>query len=123
MSKVQETQQLTIVGRDDEEQTFNGRLLGSGSSQRPGRTHWFEVAIYKDDDTQEYVVHTRGVSTIPGQITYSRIVRTIHPFKVELLLTVQQNGVSRIPRASLEALAECATYDEPLRDVYINRAV
>lgn len=103
---------------------------------------WFEVGIYERHDfkpaltavgpldvvhaTQRpvgFVVHTRGVSTVPGEDNYGRIIETVSPHEVIEVLTMRNDGDPFIPTQSARALARASHYSEDLRDAYVNRAV
>lgn len=114
--------EYTLTDRDGARFTFTGQLLGSGTSYRDFKQRWFEIDLYLTED-DEYVVHTRGRSTIAGESTLSRISRTSSAFEVVELLTVNHNGKLYIPRQSSHAMAQAAQWDDDIRDAYINRAV
>lgn len=136
---------FTVAGRDDEVIQFDGVLLGTGTSQRDEHTHhrsrtarkgekcsacrWFEVALYRrwftpDRSESDYVVHTVGVSTVPGEQRLSRVSFTTSAFEVLELLTVRKpDSDPFIAVQSSRALAQAASRDEDIRDAYINRAV
>lgn len=98
------------------------RLLGTGSSERPSKQRWFEVAIYKTEDNL-YVVHTRGRTRVPGEFTKSRVVSTASSFEVIELLTVEQRqpiADRYVPRDSRRALAQAAQWDDDLMERYLD---
>lgn len=124
--------------------TFEGDLLGSGTSHSADHSHpggfisrtpvngrrascsacrWFEVSLYWDVDAGQYVVHTIGRSIVPEEIDYARIARTHSPYEVLEFLTVRQPGNVFIASPSLHALAQAAHLDEGIRDAYVNRAI
>lgn len=98
--------------------TITARKLGESSSHREGKRRWFEVALYKTQ-TGMYVVHTRGVTTVPGEVTYCRVAQTPSSFEViELLRDGRPNANSYIPRDSQRAVAQAAQWDDDLMERY-----
>lgn len=114
--------------------------------RRCSACRWNEVAIYRryvtegiDLETEpnrpriypldapesgDYVVHTVGVSLVPGEHRLSRIASSDSAFEVVELLTVRRPDEEPFmtPQSS-RALARAAERDDDLRDAYINRAV
>lgn len=106
---------------------------------------WFEVAIYRrysltgvDLETDpnrpqtypvepvahDYVVHTVGVSIVPGETRLSRISVTESAFEVVELLTVRKSDEDAfITAQSARALAQASDLDDGVREAYVNRAV
>lgn len=106
---------------------------------------WFELTIYRRvktlpetdivyfpglefvdsaRETYDYVVHTVGESTMPGETRLSRVSTTASPFEVIEFLTVRKPHEEPFMTAqSARALAQAAELDEGLREAYINRAV
>jgi hypothetical protein len=111
--------QTHVLDDKDGDVTITARRLGEGSSHKPYKTRWFEVAIFKDSDGQ-YVVHTRGVSTIPGEYTKLRVVKTSSSFEVVEFLMVEHAGERYIPRDSRRALAQAAQWDDDLMERYLD---
>lgn len=143
-----------LIGRNGVAHRFTGALLGSSTSYSVDHTHaagqhaprgakcsacrWFEVYIYRRartngagptgnglvDTPADYVVHTVGGSSVPGERRFSRVEFTSSPFEVIELLTVRP--VDRDPfiaAQSARALAQAAELDDGVREAYINRAV
>lgn len=102
--------QHVLRGRD-EVVTITARHLGHGSSYRPTRTRWFEVDIYRDNDGL-FFVHTRGMTTEPGEITYARIVRTNSAYEIVDALIVTHNSRIYLPLQSTRALTQAAEWDD-----------
>lgn len=104
-------------------QTVTAWHLASASSHRPGKQRWIDIDIYQTEDN-EYVVHTVGQSIIPGEVPKARVRRTYSAFEVIEFLTVTDRkvGDTYIPRDASRALAQAASFDDELRDAYINRA-
>lgn len=133
--------------------TFTGRVLGDATSEQTthrghdGRDYapknvkcsacrWLEVTIWSrrngdpnvdDQFTYDYVVHTLGVSEVPGEVDYVRLWQTASAFEVVELLTVRRQRGSKtetfIPPQHARALAQASSLDEGIREAYINRAV
>jgi hypothetical protein len=115
-------QTYELTDRDGDVVVFLGRHLGEGSSFLEGKERWFEVDLYKTHDAT-FIVHTRGLSTVPGERTRIRIVETTSAFEVVELLTVNHGGKIYLPRQSARALSQAAQWDDDIRDAYVNRAV
>jgi hypothetical protein len=109
--------------RDGEVYEFTGQLLGHGSSYHEGKVRWFVVDLYKDSAYNQFVVHTQGISTIPGEQTLVRVKTTTSAFEIVELLTVHHNKKLYLPRPSSRALAQAAHWDDDIRDAYVSRAV
>lgn len=127
-----EVADYTVAGRDGEEVAFRGRLLAESSSREADHTHagptappgwtcracrWFEAALYEladDAAGDRYLVHTRGPSSVPGEIDYGRVARAESADKVvELLVAWRGAGPQRrpaLPQASARLLAHAAAY-------------
>ena len=108
--------------RDDRTVEVHGRLIGSGTSYKDGKPRWFEVDIYETVDGR-FAVYTRGCSNVAGEKPLRRLIFTPSAFEVLSLLVVHRNGKSYLPRASDRALSLAASYNDDIRDAYINRAV
>jgi hypothetical protein len=113
---------VTLTQRDGESLSFEGQLLGAGTSKVPGKQRWFEINIYRKRDGS-YVVHTIGMSLIDGESPLVRIIMTTSAFEIISVLVVNHNNKTYIPRQSDRALAQAAHWDDDIRDAYINRAV
>lgn len=107
-----------ILGRDGASETIDAKLLGWGSSNRPDKTRWFEVAIYRTVEG-EYVVHTMGKSIVRDEQTRARIIRTSSPYEIVEVLTVTHRGDTYVPNASTRALAQAAAHDTGVREAYL----
>lgn len=136
--------QITIKLPTGGTETFQGELLGEGSSFHRQHTHttdyvaagknpangrnnrcqacrWQEAFIY--DDTTDpknpvYVVYTRGATIIPGERVYFNLNRTDSAMAVRELLTVRKESGVFIPAPAKMALASAADLDDDLREVY-----
>ena len=77
----------------------------------------------------DYVIHTVGVSEVPGEIDFVRIHQTSSAFEVVELLTVRRPNLTTgqtdayMPPQHAMALAQAAILDEDLQEAYVNRAV
>lgn len=118
-----ETLEYRLPRRDGGEHVFEGRLLGGGTSQVPGKPRWFEVAIYRDLVNHCYVVYTVGRTTVADEVPLIRLLETFSAFEVLQSLVVHHNEKTYLPRQSDRALAQAAHWDDDIRDAYINRAV
>jgi len=129
--------QLKIENIDYE---FAGVLLAEGSSQADThRDHpdtdtapkgvkcsacrWLEVEIYRriDEDPQTYIVVTRGPSICEGERDYEKISFTESEYEVVELLTVRKTRGTQstfLPPQHARALAQAASHDDKLREVY-----
>jgi hypothetical protein len=105
-----------LRGRD-EEITIVARRLGHGSSFRAGKLRWFEVDIYRQDDG-EYVVHTRGMTLVADETTYTRILRTRSAFEIVDALIVNHRDKIYLPQQSTRALAQAAQWDDDCLEAY-----
>lgn len=124
--------------RDDKIVELRARRIGQGTSYAEGKPRWFEVDIYVLPDGT-YAVHTQGRTTLAGEETRRRIVKTPSPYEVVELLTAHlcrdcevrnhmcgdpaHRKTAYIPRQSARALAVAAQWDDGIRDAYVNRAV
>lgn len=106
----------TLRGRD-ETITVTARRLGHGTSYRVGKMRWFEVDIYRQDDG-EYLVHTRGMTVVPDEATFTRILRTRSAFEIVDALIVNHNGKIYLPQQSTRALAQAAQWDDDCLEAY-----
>lgn len=99
---------------------FDGEEIGFATSEEPGKGRWFEVTIYRTA-TGRWVVHTVGVSTLPGEDDRHHAVVCEQAGEiVEALYRVGDAG-PYIPRTSMLALAEAARTDEDVAAVYVER--
>jgi len=99
---------------------FDGEPIGSASSSEPGKSRWFDVTIYRTASSR-WVVHTVGVSTVPGEDDRHHAVVCEEPGAiVEALYRVGDSG-PYIPRTSMLALAEAAQTDPEVAAVYVQR--
>jgi hypothetical protein len=80
-------------------------------------TSWSEV-----DARAEYLVLTYGMTTVPGEIVRRRAAWTDSEFEVVTFLTQRRDGQSFIPLTSERALAQAASFDDRIRDAFVNRA-
>jgi hypothetical protein len=105
-----------LYGRD-ETLVIVARRLGHGSSHRAGKLRWFEVDIYRQDDG-EYFVHTRGMTSVVDETTYTRILRTRSAFEIVDALIVNHHDKIYLPQQSTRALAQAAQWDDDCLEAY-----
>jgi hypothetical protein len=98
--------------------TFDGELLGQGSSFESGKLRWFDVAIYRTT-ARRYVVAGAGRTVVPGE-TDRRWVRVAEDADgaIELLHIVDGDGVRYMTNVAKSAVAEAAARDEELRKAF-----
>lgn len=131
MTRTRELGRHQLLDVNDTTIEIDAVLLGEGSSWAEGKTRWFEVKIFADEN-DEYVVHTVGKSTNSGERDLGRVWRTPSPYDVVEILTVRRvssrqadprTGNRRtnayVPNASARALAQAAEFDDGLHDVYL----
>lgn len=116
-------QSFAILDKYGVQVIFTGQHLGHGSSRIPHKPRWFEVDIYRDTVVDEYVVHTLGCTTVTGEEQRRRIVRADNADDVIGRLIVQHNGKVYLPRATRNALAQAAQWDDELATAYREREV
>lgn len=130
-----------MLGRNEEEITFRGHLLAEATSHEATHQHqgehapphwkcracrWFEVGLYRVDDPDQdernvYMVHTRGMTNVPNEITYGRAAWAESPYQILVLLTQwKKDKTAMLPEVSLEALWTASDHDPALRDA-LNR--
>lgn len=112
---------ITLKRDGDLSLTFEGELLGSGSSRRGQITRWFEVCIYRTA-AGAFVVAGVGRSIVDGETDrcWAEIVHT--GAEVRSLLTRTDNDDIRyITRTAMRAMTEAAEHDERIRDVAAER--
>ncbi len=97
----------------------------AGRGQRCNACRWFEVRLYviEGDRSREYVVHTVGMSRVPGEVPYQRVRRTTSAYELVEFLTVRKTANVFLPPSSARALARLAEFYDDVRDAYVNRAV
>lgn len=124
-----------VDGFDGETTSFDGYLLGEASSQteahrhhgavapprwRCGACRWFEVALYRlgpksSTDRNIYLVHTRGPSTVPNEVTFRRVAFATTAYDIMKLLTQWRDERPILPEVSLNALMQAADHDADLK--------
>jgi hypothetical protein len=119
---------------------FQGRLLGSASSQlkvhkshagekvapagvRCSACRWIEIRIFKKK-TGEYVLELTGHTIVTGEKTRHRVEVTASPHWVIEVLTQRPDGRDPfIPRVAKHALSEAAASDPEMEFAYVARVV
>lgn len=129
-------QEFTVTGRNNEMHTFTGHKLASATSHAPDHyqhesefapkrwrcsaCRWFEVTVYRvtDRPNSQFVVHTRGVTIVPGEMTYSRVLYAKSAFHVMDALTPYDSRRDKIvlPVASYNVLADAAELDPDINE-------
>lgn len=133
-----------VLQAPDGPHEFDGAVLGAASSEsklhrgHDPRTYaprgvkcsacrWLEVTVFAT--RTGYVVHTVGVSEVPGEDDYDKVTATDSAFEVVELLTVRRPGGNGrpgetfVPPQYARALAQAASLDDGVREAYVNRAV
>lgn len=130
----------SLTDRDGSAVTFEGSLLGTGTSFQSEHSHvgdvpergtrcsacrWFDVSIFEstDEDTAMYVVYTVGRSIVPGESDRPKIAWTDSAYEIVELLTTRKDDVPRVPKPSLRALAQASQYDEDIAEACQRRNV
>jgi hypothetical protein len=119
---------------------LNAKLLGVSSShwdrhvghkpneyvepgERCGSCRWFEVRIFRDTESKQYMIHYAGRSIVPEEKTRSRYewLNGAHAV-LEALTTRRVAGVYLTPPAA-RVMAQAAGQDKDIEEIWINRAV
>lgn len=120
------------------------RLLGFATSHRDRHTNhdpergymppgmgrcsacrWIEVKILElspecaDEFGGQYIVHTHGRTTVPGEIELCNPFVSSSAFEILDFLTVNRNGNTFVPHASARSLAQAAQYDTNIREAWL----
>jgi hypothetical protein len=87
-----------------------------------------DIEVHEDNCGVEaprarYLVLTYGRSVVPGETTKRRAMWTDSAFEVIEVLTQRNDTGAFLPVTSARALANAATWDEDIKEAYINRAV
>jgi hypothetical protein len=121
----------------------DGRFVRRGT--RCNACRWYEARIFRevllpegiaeladlDDPTDaklgEYLIHSAGMSIVPGEVPLFRYETTRSPASVIERMTTRRTTdgqpVAFLAKPSAYALAEAVLYDRALHDAYDNRAV
>lgn len=141
------------VGREGHVRALaDATFLGFGSTERSRhRNHpeldyappkikcaacrWYESRLFKihDGDSQHYLLHHTGASTVPGEVDWYRYEEAYSAHNVVELFTVRPDpddlddrGRQRTPfltRPGATVLALAARFDDAVDDAYVNRGV
>jgi hypothetical protein len=130
-----------IVDRDGRLNTVDGMFLGMGSSHRPehkghpgeqyaprgvhcSTCRWTEIRIFQDTSGRFCIVNC-GASDVAGERDLVRVSSVATAFELaESLMTVDRRTRQKnLPMPARRALAQAASYNDALRDAYINSPV
>lgn len=117
-----------VSSRRDEHGPHHPADLYAAKRERCSACRWFEIRLYvvpdgSRDGQPDYVAHTVGRSTVPGEHDLERIVRTSVALELVEQLTVRNGTNPYIPAPSARALAILADRDDAIFEAYTNRAV
>lgn len=137
------TTTYTVRGLDSQLRTFDGQLLGFGTSQMDSHIHppgqlpeglrcsgcrWTETRIWWSATDSSYVVGVKGHSSLPGeQHRYKSWWATSADGVLDVLLTTPPPrrallfpvGYRELPTANYDALLEAAEDDRDLSEVLL----
>lgn len=133
-------QRLAFETSRRDQHAHHPQRIGHPGDRKCHACRWLEVAIYRrflpgekvtlevglDLTTTEtdYVLHTVGGTTVPGERQLIRVVATPSAHELLELLTVRKDpGEPFIAVQSLRALARAATFDPDVEAAYVNRAI
>lgn len=129
---------VVLIGYDDKlkkdvEYEFDGRVIASASSQSPehpllihdvgeyaeqgfrcSACRWFDIIIYRNDDTDGWVVQTVGRSIVPGEDNRFRVHFCDTPRQVVTALAQTRDNNVYLPKVAQRALDDAADEDERL---------
>lgn len=114
------TTRQAVTQRDGTQLVFEGRLIGSGTSERPKKMRWFEVEIYvrTDSDEDTFVVVTRGMSRLEGERTLHNVVQTPHAVRAIETLIVTHRDKTYLTSAAIDALNSAIEFNDHLAEAY-----
>lgn len=133
-------QRLAFETSRRDHHTHHPGRIGHPGDRKCHACRWLEVTIYRrfltgdavplDVDLTltrvetDFVLHTVGGTTVPGEQQLVRVVTTPSAHELLELLTVRKDDQEPfIAVQSLRALARAATFDENIESAYVNRAV
>lgn len=107
--------ELVTIAADDRAVEFRGELLGSASSQRPGKDRWSEISIYRTAAGQ-YVISGVGRTQVPGEVdrVWAKVSGTPEGV-IETLHMYDSDEVRYLPWTNKSALLEAARNDPTLQ--------
>lgn len=109
----------TVYNRE-QEITFDGELLGEGSSWNPSKSRWYEVEIWRTVDGK-YVIHKIGMSDVEGETDrHSAIVADTPEGAVRALYSRRSAGDHHLPLTAKKALGDASAIDPPLREAFLH---
>jgi hypothetical protein len=108
-------QDFTVQAKD-RQIAFTGELIGSASTQAPGKDRWAEVEIYRTKGGQ-YVVAGCGRTLKPGETDRHWAHSSGTPSgAIEVLYLFDNDDIRYLPNVAKRALAEAARRDSVLRE-------
>lgn len=133
-------QRLALETSRRDQHTHHPTRIGHPGDRKCHACRWLEVAIYRRfnvDDVislepdlmltavdSDYVLHTIGGTTVPGERQLVRVATTPSAHELLELLTVRKNPQDPfIAAQSLRALARAARFDSEVENAYVNRAI
>lgn len=132
-------QRLAFETSRRDQHAHHPQRIGHPGDRKCHACRWLEVAIYRRLDVDpgllvegvtpvdvevDYVLHTVGGTTVPGERQLIRVVTTPSAHELLELLTVRKDpGEPFIAVQSLRALARAATFDPDVEAAYVNRAI
>lgn len=129
------------MGTGQDPIVFGGRYLGLSSSRRERHNHrdtahvgpggrcsacrWTESRIFRNTTDDRYLVHTVGMSRVPGETARIKARWLLTPYEVVAYFVQRPEGGGRpfLTSPADMVLAQAAGHDDDLRDAYENRAV
>lgn len=107
------------VSDGEREIRFEGALLGSSTSARPGKDRWIEISIHKTNGGK-YIISGVGKTEVQGETErYWAHVAETPAGAIECLHLYDGDGVRYLTRTAKVALATACTLDEKLRSAYL----
>lgn len=102
---------------------FTGQLLGESSSERPGKSRWIELRIFRTAGGK-YIVSGVGRSTQDGE-TDRRWAHVCESAAgaLESLYMYDGDDVRYLTRTAKEAVTAAMAHDEPLKKAYLVETV
>lgn len=129
------------MGPDRDDIVFGGRYLGMSSSRRERHNHgstayvgpggrcsacrWTESRIFLSTADGRYLIHTVGISRVPGETDRFKARWVLTAYEVVSYFVQRPEGGGRpfLTNPADMVLAQAAGHDDDLRDAYENRAV
>lgn len=123
---------------------FTGRFIGISTSRQELHYHvsdwpkpdercracrWFEPRIFRESNSDRYLVHRTGRSIVPGEVPLTSHEWVRGPYGVIEALTTRRRDAFTgshdpyLTQPAARVLAVAAAYDDDLERAYIDRAV